>query len=191
MIGRSLLILLAGTLCGTARAEFPMTTESALIEEVGDIEIAVWADRDRRRPRRSSHAQIEFVIADGVEVELSLARRGSRNDEDGSVRPTSAREIEIKWVPFRKAHGWSWGVAAGRSAEGGAREIEVKLLGSLPLEGEFERAIHLNLGRERDKEDAARTQRSVLNAGNVRLGIMLGENRAGTVARIGFLADFD
>lgn len=63
-----------------ARADFPLRAERALYEEVGEAEIAVWVERDRRRPRRSVHAQVGAVVAEGIEIELSLGRLSERDD---------------------------------------------------------------------------------------------------------------
>jgi len=224
--GRCLLAILCCALCATARAGFPLDTEDALTEEVGEIQAVVGLGRDRRQAKRSAVGQVEVMIAEGIELQFAFARLYRRDEESGATRPVSRHEIEAKWVPFRRARGWSLGVAAGAGAEDGAREREIRLIGSLPLGRDQAHAVHLNLGRESESGEAGTATHSVLafayehavsprltllaeavarprekplrHAGvryrlfpDVHLGIMLGENSAGTVARVGALVDFD
>jgi hypothetical protein len=223
--GRCLLAILCCALCATAQAEFPLETEDALIDEVGEVQAVVRLDRDRGHPKRSALGQVELVIAEGIELQFAAARLYLRDENSGATRPMNRHEIEVKWVPFRRAHGWSVGVAAGVAVEEGAREREIRLIGSLPLGRDQAHAVHLNLGRESESEEARTATHSVLafayehglgprltllaeavarprekplrHAGvryrlfpDVHLGFMLGENAAGTVARLGLLADF-
>lgn len=221
--GVALAILL---LCGAARAEFPLRVNSALYQEPGEANVAAWVERDRRHAGNGYEAQLQVVVLEGLEFQLSLSRRYEREEDSGSLHAMHGSEIELVWVPWRRAHAWSWGIAAGGTREGDARGAEIALVGSRPLEGDHPRALHVNLGREQEREGAAKTRRGVLTvayehgvsrdatllaevqayggekplrhfglryriARDLHFGAMAGENSAGTIARIGLVADFD
>lgn len=213
-------------LCGAARAEFPLRVNSALYQETGEANVAAWVERDRRHAGNGDEIQLQVVVVEGLEMQLSLARRYERAEDSVSLRAMHGSEIELVWVPWRRAHAWSWGIAAGGSREGDARGAEIALVGSRPLEGDRPRALHVNLGREQEREGEAKMQRAVLTvayehgvsrdaillaevqayggekplrhfgfryriARDLHFGAMAGANSAGTIARIGLVADFD
>lgn len=157
--GVALAILL---LCGAARAEFPLRVNSALYQEPGEVSAAAWVERDRRHPGNGYEAQLQFVLVEGLEIQLSLARRHVREEDDAPLRTLHGGEFELVWVPWRRAHAWSWGIAASSAREGDERGVEIALLGSRPLEGDHPRALHVNLGREQEREGEAKTRRDVL-----------------------------
>jgi hypothetical protein len=160
--GRYGAVAAALLLCCTAKAEFPLRANSALYREPGEVSAAAWVERERQRPGNGYGVQLQFVAAEGLEIQLSFARRYQREEDGAPLRVLHGGEIELVWVPWRRAHAWSWGIVASGAREGEERGAEIALIGSRPLAEDHPRALHVNMGRAREREGEERMQRTVL-----------------------------
>lgn len=147
----ALLACLATVLATNSRAARPLATDDAGANAQAQCQIEAWVDSTA--DTHSQHLAPACGVLDGLELGVELVRVTPSDQE------ARAQSMAVKWAPeWASWQGWRFGVKAGTSRE---RDVDnprwhqsvvgFSGVASLPLDAQW--AMHLNVGRERNKLD--------------------------------------
>jgi hypothetical protein len=153
--GRSTTVVLGCLLITQAHAGRPLTTDDASANTQAVCQIETWSDY--ASDAHSTHLAPTCGLIDGLELGLEFIRVSPSNDQ------AQGRAIGLKWAPeWATWEGWRFGLKGASSAGKAPNEPDwhqaatsFSGLASLPLNSQW--TLHLNLGRERDRQEQRST----------------------------------